>query len=180
MKKQVIQEIEIPENVEVNIGDSTLAVKGPEGENKRKFNTERLILEKKDNKIVVENKKATKKEKKIINTIASHIKNMIQGVQKKFEYELKVCFNHFPITVDIKGNEAVIKNFLGEKIPRKAKILNGTEVEINGSIIRVSSVDKELAGQTAANFEKTTRIRTKDRRVFQDGIFIINKAGREV
>jgi len=44
----------------------------------------------------------------------------------------------------------------------------------------IKSINKELAGQTAANFEKATRIKMKDRRVFQDGIFIINKAGKKI
>ena len=39
MKKEIFQEIEIPEEVEVNLEDSILIIKGPEGENKREFNT---------------------------------------------------------------------------------------------------------------------------------------------
>jgi large subunit ribosomal protein L6 len=105
---------------------------------------------------------------------------MIKGVQEKFEYQLKICFSHFPINVEIKDKEAIIKNFLGEKIPRKTKILEDVEVEIDKDIIKVRSVSKELAGQVAANFEIATKIRKKDRRVFQDGIFIINKAGKEI
>ena len=84
------------------------------------------------------------------------------------------------MSVDIKGKEATIKNFLGEKIPRKLKILDNVEINIEKDIITINSCDKELAGQTAANFEKATRIRMKDRRVFQDGIFITSKAGKEI
>jgi len=180
MKKEIIQEVEIPENVEAKINGSVLIIKGKEGETSKNFNTNKLVFEIKDNKIVIKNEKATKSEKKMINTITAHVRNMIKGVQEKFEYKLKIVFSHFPISVELKDNEAIIKNFLGEKISRISKIPNMVEVNVDKDIITVRSHDKELAGQTAANFEKTTKIRMKDRRVFQDGIFITNKAGRAI
>jgi len=180
MKKELFQNIEIPEGVEASIEGTTLKVKGPMGENKRQFKINSLEFEKKDNKIIIGNKKATKKEKKMMNTIVSHIRNMMEGVQKKFEYKLKICFSHFPINVEIKEGETLIKNFLGEKIARKSKITKGVEVKIDKDIITVSSIDKESAGQVAANFEIATKIRGRDKRIFQDGIFITNKAGKEM
>ena len=180
MKKEIIQEVEIPENVEAKINGSILMIKGKEGKISKNFNTKKLVFEIKDNKIIIKNEKATKTEKKMINTIAAHAKNMIQGVQKKFEYKLKIVSSHFPISVELKENEAIIKNFLGEKVPRKSKIPEKVDVELKGEVITIRSHDKELAGQAAANFEKTTKIKMKDRRVFQDGIFITNKTGREM
>lgn len=180
MKKEIFQKIEVPEGVEATLEGNVLNVKGPEGENERSFKMNSLNFEKKDNEIIIGSKKATKKEKKMINTITAHIKSMIKGVQEKFEYQLKIGFSHFPITVDIKEGEAIIKNFLGEKIPRKSKILKGVDVKADRDIITVNSVDKEAAGQVAANFEKATKIKGRDKRIFQDGIFIISKAGREI
>lgn len=180
MKKDFFQEIEIPEGTEVILDGNRLVVKGKEGENKRDFLLNKIVMDKKDDKIIIGSKTASKNQKRITNTITSHIKNMLKGVNEKFEYKLKIAYSHFPMTVDIKGNEATIKNFIGEKIPRKSKILEGTEVSIDNGIITITSQNKELAGQTAANFEKATKIRMKDRRVFQDGIFILSKAGKEI
>jgi len=180
MKKEIFEKIKIPKGVEVNLEGSTITIKGNEGENKRTFKTSNLVFEKKDDEIIVGCKKATKKEKKMIRTTKAHIENMIKGVGEKYEYKLKICFSHFPMTVDIQDNKATIKNFLGEKIPRRLKFPKGAEVKVEGSIITINSVDKEIAGQAAANFEAATKIRKKDRRVFQDGIFIINKAGKNI
>ena len=180
MKKEIFQKIEVPEGVEATLEGSVLKVKGSEGENERSFEINTLNFEKKDNEIIIGSKKATKREKKMINTITAHIKGMIKGVQEKFKYQLKIGFSHFPITVEIKEKEATIKNFLGEKIPRKSKILEGVDVKLDKDTITVTSVDKESAGQVAANFEIATKIRGRDKRVFQDGIFIINKAGKEI
>ena len=54
-------------------------------------------------------------------------------------------------------------------------LTNGTVIK--GDIIIVEGIDKELAGQTAARIEQSTRITNKDRRVFQDGCYITDKAG---
>jgi large subunit ribosomal protein L6 len=84
------------------------------------------------------------------------------------------------MTLDLKGDTITIKNFLGEKVPRTCKVVSDSKVDIKGSLVVVSSKNKESAGQTAANLEKATRIRSRDRRIFQDGIFLINKAGKHI
>lgn len=180
VRKKLIQEIEIPEGIEVEINGGEISVKGVEGKNSRKFDIRKIKIEKKDGKIILENPAVTRKEKRKINTMTAHLKNMILGVQKKFEYKLKICSIHFPITIEVKENKALIKNFLGEKTPRKCKIPKDAEVKIDKDIITIKSFNKEIAGQAAANFEIATRVTNRDRRVFQDGIFIINKIGKEI
>jgi large subunit ribosomal protein L6 len=180
MHKELIRKIEIPEGVEVSVVGTKVTVQKDGKKNSREFDLLGMKLEKKGNEVVIEEKKASKKEKRRMNTVASHIKNMIKGVQEKFEYKLKICFSHFPITVEMKGNEAIIKNFLGERSPRKIKMPEGANIKIDKDIITVDSHDKEIAGQAAANFEMVTRIVNRDRRIFQDGIFITSKCGEEM
>ncbi|MBR9701560.1 50S ribosomal protein L6 [Candidatus Pacearchaeota archaeon] len=180
MKKSLSQTIEIPAGVEVKQENGSVTVTGQEGEVKKKFNLGKLEFEVKDNNVFIGNKKSTKTEKKMMNTIAAHVRNMINGVQEKFEYKLKVCFSHFPMSVELKGDEVEIKNFLGENISRMVNVPKGAEVKIDGQIITISSVDREIAGQASANFETATKIKNKDQRVFQDGIYITHKAGREM
>lgn len=180
MRREIFQTIEIPQGVEISVGGNMITAKGPQGESRKRINLAGLDANVEGNKFVIGCKAATKKEKKMINTIEAHVKNMIAGVQNKFEYQLKICFSHFPITAEVHGDEMTIKNFLGERANRRADIPKGAEVKVNREIITVTSVDKDIAGQAAANIERATKIRKRDLRVFQDGIFIINKAGKEI
>jgi len=180
MKRDILKKIKIPEGVEAEFDSESIILK--KGVKILRRNMGRLNVKKEKDEIVIEYRKATKKEKKQIMTLASHIKNMMEGLQSDFVYKLQVCVVHFPVTVtvDKKNNEISIKNFLGEKIPRKAKICKDVEVTVEKDIITVKSYDLEAAGQTAANIESTTKIRKRDRRIFQDGIFIIEKPGRKI
>ncbi|MDD5699667.1 MAG: 50S ribosomal protein L6 [Candidatus Nanoarchaeia archaeon] len=180
MKKEISEKMEIPEGIEIVLEGNFIIAKGSQGENKKKFDLKNLQVHKEHNHLTIGCKKATKNEKKRINTLMAHLKNMIDGVSKKFEYRLKICYSHFPITAEVKGREMIIKNFMGERANRKLKILEGADVDVDKEIIIVKSVNKEIAGQMSADIEKNTKINKKDRRVFQDGIFITSKAGEEI
>ena len=180
MKKELRQIVEIPEGTEVTVDGTTLTFKGPEGENKRTFNFDNLNFKKKDNQLILENKKATKREKRLIGTFKSHIKNIIQGVSEGHVYKLKICSTHFPMSVSIKDNEFEVQNYLGEKVPRKFKLKEGVDVKIEGEEITVESIDKEAASQTAASIEQLCKITNKDRRIFQDGIYITLKSKKTI
>ena len=82
------------------------------------------------------------------------------------------------MTVSVSDTELVIKNFLGEKVPRKVKIKQGVKVNVDGSQLTVQGPDKEITGQVAADIEQATRRPGFDKRIFQDGIYIIDKAGK--
>jgi len=171
-------EVEIPEKVQVTIADGTVTVKGPQGEISKKLSHPRVKLERKGKHIVVSSELPRKREKALVGTYGAHLRNMMVGATKGFEYKLKIVYAHFPIKTSIKGDQFVIENFLGEKFPRKTKILGSTKVNIKGDQVVVTGPNVEDAGQTAANIDRATKIRGFDLRVFQDGIYITEKPGR--
>ncbi|NJE09658.1 50S ribosomal protein L6 [Thermococcus sp. MAR1] len=176
----VREEVEIPEGVEVTVENDVVKVKGPKGELERELRYPGVQIFTEDGKVVVFKEFPRKRDIAIARTFKAHIANMIRGVTEGFTYKLKVVYSHFPMTVKVQGDEVVIENFLGEKNPRRAKILPGVTVKVMGSEVIVEGIDKEAVGQTAANIEQATRITKWDRRVFQDGIYIVEKAGKPI
>lgn len=168
------EEVEIPEKIEVKINEKVV-VAGPKGKIEKNLKHPWIKIKKEGGKVVLRTKEDRRKEKRLLNTFVSKIKNAIQGVKKKYGYQLKVCYKHFPISVEVKGSKVLIKNFLHEKQPRKAKILGETEVKVEDDTIIVKGIDKEKAGQTAANIEQATQTNLWDKRVIGDGIYIVKK-----
>jgi len=174
-------EINIPVGIEVTIKGNMIIAKKESKQIERALAdpVEAMI---KDNKIFLTVKNARRAEKRLIGTTASHMKNIFEGLVKPWEYELEICNVHFPVTVtfDKAKGEFMIKNLLGERAPRiiKAECPEKIEVEIKAPHIKIKSYDLEVAGQNAANLEKITKIKSRDRNKFQDGIFITRKPGK--
>ncbi len=178
MKIDIEEEIEIPSGIEVRIDKGNVTVKGPKGELRRRLINPRVKMEINGNKVMFLSEKATKREKTIIGTFKAHIRNMLKGAAEGSVYKLKICSSHFPMSVSVKGKEFIVQNFLGETTPRVLKLKEGVSVNAEGSEVMVESVDKELAGQTAASIERLCRIPKRDNRIFQDGIYITLKDGK--
>lgn len=183
MVKDLKEVIELPDSVQVALEGHSVIVRGPKGEIIKKLVDPMVNLIISGKEVIVDfNKKIkqNKKSKMILNTFKAHLKTMIRGVIEGYEYKLKICSGHFPMSVNIEGNKIVIKNFLGERVPRKAEIMKGVKAEIKGDIIILQGIDKEIVGTCAGRIELATKISNRDRRVFQDGIFLIEKAGKNL
>jgi large subunit ribosomal protein L6 len=157
--------MEIPEGVTVQVDGQKITVKGPNGEVQKVFSN-RVTVKVEGNKAEVEcNIPALK------GTLESILKSMILGVTEGYTTKMKVLYAHFPVSLEVKGKEVLIKNFLGEKKPRKTAIIGSTKMEVKGQAITLSGPDKEAVGQTAANLKISMKIKEKDGRIFQDGIY---------
>ena len=114
MKKEIKEKLEFPEGIDFEIIGNIIHVKGSGKESKMKFNIENVSIKKHENNILIESKKATKKELKMINTFIAHVKNMIKGIKEEFIYKLEICYVHFPMTLEVDKAKGlvIIKNFL--------------------------------------------------------------------
>ncbi len=175
MVKEVARQIEIPEGVSIAVDGNTVTVKGPKGEATRTLSYPELEIRKEDSYLVVNSKLDRKRQRAMVGTLAAHIGNMIIGVTRGYEYKMKVVYSHFPIQLKAASDELIINNFLGERKARSAKILPGTKVEIGKDEVVITGINKEHVGQTMANIEQATRVRGFDIRVFQDGVYLVDK-----
>ena len=168
----------IPDGVDVSLDHLDLTVEGPEGTVSRRLWYPDVDVAVEDDSIVIESDEDDAKTRATIGTFESHVENMLHGVTNGWEYEMEVFYSHFPMQVDVEGDEVTIENFLGERAPRTTTIHGDTDVSIDGESLVLSGPDIEAVGQTAADIEQLTRINDKDVRVFQDGVYITSKPSR--
>ena len=172
--------IELSDGVGASISDGVVTLSKDGTSLSREFASGRLTVTMNDGNIEVFCDLPRRKERALAGTWAAHLRNMNKGLSEGFEYRLKAVYSHFPMTLKVEGSVLTINNLFGERVPRKAE-LPWTPAEVtvkveNKTEVVVTGADKEKVGQTSANIERACRIRGRDRRVFQDGIYIVEKA----
>lgn len=176
-------DVEIPGDVSITMDDNkVITIKGPKGSVVKDFgHVKQVEFEISDNKVKLRAYFARTATIAKMGTVQSIIQNTIKGVKELYTYKMKIAYSHFPITLQPpktkKGHDEIqILNFLGERSPR-VTYTAGPDIKItaNKEDVVLIGPDKEAVGQTAANIQKRCRIRQKDRRRFQDGIFVYAK-----
>jgi large subunit ribosomal protein L6 len=180
LNKKVKGSVSVPAGVTVTYENDVFTVTGPAGTITRKFLNPQITVKIADGKVDFAGKKNIIAEKMHMNTIRAHLKNMIIGAQKPYVYELKICSGHFPMTAAVKGQVFELKNFLGENKSRQLTFEQGVKVVVSADKITVESPDKEATGRVSAALEQLTRITNRDRRIFQDGIYLVKRNGEPI
>jgi len=167
--------IQIPDEVSAEVSNLDLTVEGPNGSVTRTLWYPSVTVSVEDDEIVITTDEDDAKTNATVGTFESHVSNMLHGVTEGWEYEMEVYYAHFPMQVDVEGDEVVIENFLGERSERRTPLRGDTEVQVDGEVVTLNGPSKEDVGQTAADIEQLTRVTDKDNRVFQDGVYITQK-----
>ncbi len=172
------EELPLPAGLKVAVAGRQLTVQGPKGKVVRPFPSDVLHLAVKGDRLTLELGLPAhrKRSRALLRTWVAHLRNLTGGLTLGVEARLKVVAAHFPMKVSVKGDDLVIENFLGEKYPRTAHLVPGTTARVDGEFVTIEGFDVEHVGQSAAAIERTTHIRDYDPRVFQDGIYLIERA----
>lgn len=168
-------EIQFPDDVSAEVSNLELTVEGPNGSVTKRLWYPNVSVSVEDGSVVIASDVENAKTNATIGTFESHVSNMVHGVTDGWEYKMEVHYAHFPMQVSEEGGDIVIKNFLGERSPRRTPVRGDTDVQIDGEELTLSGPSKEDVGQTAADIEQLTRVKDKDTRVFSDGVYITQK-----
>lgn len=139
------QPIDIPEKTDVTVKDNTIAVKGVHGELSRTFPDD-VSVTVRDSSVIVEPASDTQRARVLWGTWASHIRNMVRGVNEK--YAKRLIIEGVGYRAEIQGSTLVMQ--LGFSHPVELSIPEGLEVSADKNSVTVSGINKESVGHFAA------------------------------
>ncbi|MBU1119037.1 50S ribosomal protein L6 [Patescibacteria group bacterium] len=143
MSRLARKPLEIPENVEVQVTDGTVLVKGPKGELKVVL-APAVTVKREENELLVS--VSSDEEHAVWGTMWSLLRNALIGVSKGFERKLEI--NGVGYRAQVQGKKIVLN--LGFSHPVEIEALEGVEFKVEDNIIVVSGIDKEKVGRLAA------------------------------
>ncbi|MEI7709225.1 MAG: 50S ribosomal protein L6 [bacterium] len=140
------QEISIPAPVKVTLNGTVLTVVGPKGTLSKTFRDD-ITITIAGSIITLNIKRNDKFSKSLWGTYASHIKNMIKGVETP--YQKKLILEGVGYKSEVKGKE--LHFALGFSHPVVVKIPDTITVTADKNNITITGIDKELVGSYTAS-----------------------------
>lgn len=134
---------------DVTVAGGVLTVKGPKGTLTKRVHPLIGITVEADGVMVVP-KDTSKLAKALTGTFASHVKNMVQGVETP--YVVKLILEGVGYKYEVKGKDVVLT--VGFSHTVSLAIPEGVSVKVEKNIITIESANKESVGQFAANIRR--------------------------
>lgn len=142
--------IEVPEGVDITITTESIVVKGPKGQLEQVIHPN-ITVKQEDNtiKVTVEDP-SEKKNNALWGLFGSLITNMIVGVKTPYQKQLEV--NGVGYKVALSGKKLTLN--LGYSHPIDFEIPETVDVVVEKNVITLTSINKQLVGQVAADIRK--------------------------
>ena len=138
--------LSIPENVNVNVENNVVTVKGPKGELTREFSKD-IEIRVEGTEVTLHRPNDSKEMKTIHGTTRALLNNMVTGVSEGFKKELEM--RGVGYRAQLQGSKLVLA--VGKSHPDEVEAPEGITFELpNPTTIVVSGISKEVVGQTAA------------------------------
>jgi large subunit ribosomal protein L6 len=137
--------IDIPQKVKVSIAGPSVKVEGPLGSLERTFRG--VTFESDGKKVSVSPVDQSRSARALWGLSRTLLANMVTGVSKGFERVLEI--NGVGYRAEVKGAELTLT--LGKSHPVIFELPKGIKADVDKqTVLKLSGVDKELLGQTAA------------------------------
>ena len=150
MSRIAKEPVNIPKDVESNLSEQTITMKGSKGSLSLSLNQE-VELKVQDNSLLVQPRSGSKFSKAISGTTRALLANMVQGVSKGFEKKLELV----GVGYRAKAQGKNLNLTLGFSHPVSYEVPEGITVETPSQTeVVVKGVDKQLVGQVAAEIRK--------------------------
>ena len=145
--------LNIPENVNVNVDNNVVTVKGPKGELSLEL-VRNINVKVEENTVVVETLKDDKFTHAMHGTTNANIRNMIIGVSEGYKKGLEIVGVGYKFNVQ--GNKLTIS--AGYSHPVVMEVPSGITVTgVSNTEIELSGIDKVKIGEFAANIRKVRK-----------------------
>ena len=141
--------VPIPAGVEVKIGEDVIEVKGPKGSLTTPA-SKVINYEIKDNGVHLTRKDDTRESNAQHGLRRTLLANCVDGVTKGFTKALEVIGVGYRVAV--KGN--MVELAVGFSHPVFVDLPEGIKASVEGQILTLSGIDKELVGETAARIRR--------------------------
>ena len=138
-----------------------------------------LIHDKKTDTLQIYSGRNKKKNADIINTFKRKLMRDMKAILNNEIKQItaRYYFKHFPVIIQNKKNEILLKNCMGYRDTYKVAIMPNVSVQISGINIILKSLDYDALKMTAArlkHFYRSNKYWLKlDKRIFRDGIYIL-------
>jgi len=167
--------ITIPGKTEVKITDGDVFVKGPLGELKRHFKND-IVISVEGNEVHTKPANNSFFAKTLWGTYASHLTNMIMGVNKPFEK--KLIIEGVGFKSEVTGKD--LKLALGFSHPVMVPVPDGLTVTAEKNIVTISGIDKESVGRFASKLRSLKKPEPyKGKGIRYDGEVVRRKQGKK-
>jgi large subunit ribosomal protein L6 len=138
--------IAIPAKTEASVANGVLTVKGPQGVLTRDIHPYVSVVVEEGN-IVVSPKNETRLARALWGTFASHVRNMLHGVNEVFSK--KLILDGIGYKMAIEGNVLILSVGFSHKV--NMELPEGISALVEKNALTISGIDKDVVGQFSAN-----------------------------